>query len=431
MSVKVRNCGGRKCNRGAILLSQWCQPTENIIENDVYDSLDQMATQVIAKCPQSIASNFTDDKPTGEWSSEQERTLLETLNSVLFHDHKLRGDENNYYDELNSYIHKVLERGLGIPITLAIVYAAVARRLGVTCQLINFPQHLLIKWKEHPMASPNQQFTYIDAFHQGKFYTQEELPSAFGLPENVFLTTEVFSGIDPVKVYKRMCRNLIGIGRQQSNVGNGLLSLRNALDLALILSPNDVDMLLLSVRVNLHLGINLSWTSHMLERIAELDVSHAPLINYLRNTVEEQEQTYKEKKNKEIIPKMRSDETNKEVLFSVGLVMCHKRYNYMCVIYGWDHKCEASKEWINQMGVHTLPNKHQQPFYNVLVEDGSSRYAAQENLDIPETVSTIPHTEVGKYFECFTGTHYVMNNEKRREFPEDEAVTERIISQDN
>jgi len=49
------------------------------------------------------------------------------------------------------------------------------------------------------------------------------------------------------------------------------------------------------------------------------------------------------------------------------------------VIYGWDPKCTASKDWIYQMRVHNLRFKEEQPFYNVLVEDGSSRYAAQGN----------------------------------------------------
>lgn len=48
----------------------------------------------------------------------------------------------------------------------------------------------------------------------------------------------------------------------------------------------------------------------------------------------------------------------------------------MCVISGWDPTCQASRDWILQMGVHMLPRKDKQPFYNVLVEDGSIRYAA-------------------------------------------------------
>ena len=53
------------------------------------------------------------------------------------------------------------------------------------------------------------------------------------------------------------------------------------------------------------------------------------------------------------------------------------RYHYLCVIYGWDNTCQASGDWIVQMGVNNLPNKQHQPFYNVLVDDGSNRYAAQ------------------------------------------------------
>lgn len=62
--------------------------------------------------------------------------------------------------------------------------------------------------------------------------------------------------------------------------------------------------------------------------------------------------------------------------------MRHRQFNYVCVIYGWDPLCAASEDWIQQMGVENLPLKSQQPFYNVLVEDGSTRYAAQGNIDI-------------------------------------------------
>lgn len=53
------------------------------------------------------------------------------------------------------------------------------------------------------------------------------------------------------------------------------------------------------------------------------------------------------------------------------------RYDYRCVIYGWDLTCKMSDLWIAQMGVDRLPNGRNQPFYNVLVEDGTNRYASQ------------------------------------------------------
>ena len=64
----------------------------------------------------------------------------------------------------------------------------------------------------------------------------------------------------------------------------------------------------------------------------------------------------------------------------MGQVCRHAKYNYTCVIHGWDPVCTASASWISHMGVDKLPLKDKQPFYNVLVADGSQRYAAQENL---------------------------------------------------
>ena len=66
--------------------------------------------------------------------------------------------------------------------------------------------------------------------------------------------------------------------------------------------------------------------------------------------------------------------------FYVGQVCRHAKYHYTCVIHGWDPQCTASASWISHMGVDKLPLKDKQPFYNVLVADGSQRYAAQENL---------------------------------------------------
>ena len=52
------------------------------------------------------------------------------------------------------------------------------------------------------------------------------------------------------------------------------------------------------------------------------------------------------------------------------------RYNYGCVIYGWDPVCRMDETWIQQMGVDHSPGGRNQPFYNVLGDDGSQRYAA-------------------------------------------------------
>lgn len=67
------------------------------------------------------------------------------LNRYLFAEQGFRGNLRDYYDPRNSYLDQVIDRRLGIPITLAIVYMAVASRLGLDCRGISFPGHFLVK----------------------------------------------------------------------------------------------------------------------------------------------------------------------------------------------------------------------------------------------------------------------------------------------
>lgn len=64
-------------------------------------------------------------------------------------------------------------------------------------------------------------------------------------------------------------------------------------------------------------------------------------------------------------------------LGKVAMNFFFHRYHYTCVIYGWDKEGRISEEWITQEGVGNLHGRPFQPFYNVLAEDGSNRYAAQ------------------------------------------------------
>lgn len=78
------------------------------------------------------------------------------------------------------------------------------------------------------------------------------------------------------------------------------------------------------------------------------------------------------------------------------------------------------------MGVNKLPRKDKQPFYNVLVEDGSIRYAADENLEAVKP-RRIPHPSVGRYFKHFhTDIGYELNDELAKQYPEDRSATEKF-----
>jgi F-box protein 21 len=71
-----------------------------------------------------------------------------------------------------------------------------------------------------------------------------------------------------------------------------------------------------------------------------------------------------------------------KIKYRIGQIFHHHRFNYLAAITGWDMQCEASAEWIEQMHVDRLAHGRSQCFYHVVVEDQSTRYVAQENIDL-------------------------------------------------
>jgi regulator of sirC expression with transglutaminase-like and TPR domain len=67
------------------------------------------------------------------------------LNEFLFEEKRFYGNVSAYGDVRNSFLNEVLERRTGIPITLAVVYMEVARRIGLRIDGVGFPGHFLCK----------------------------------------------------------------------------------------------------------------------------------------------------------------------------------------------------------------------------------------------------------------------------------------------
>lgn len=55
------------------------------------------------------------------------------------------GNATEYYDPRNSYLNEVIDRRRGIPISLAVIYLAVGRRLGQPVFGVNAPGHFLVR----------------------------------------------------------------------------------------------------------------------------------------------------------------------------------------------------------------------------------------------------------------------------------------------
>jgi regulator of sirC expression with transglutaminase-like and TPR domain len=73
----------------------------------------------------------------------------------------VRGDHETYDDPRNSYLDQVLDRRLGIPISLSVLLMEIGRRCGVRLEGVGMPGHFLVR-------DPGEPDLLIDAFSGGR-----------------------------------------------------------------------------------------------------------------------------------------------------------------------------------------------------------------------------------------------------------------------
>ena len=101
----------------------------------------------------------------------QERDPLACANALseyLFGEVGFRGNREDYYDPRNSFLNEVLNRRLGIPITLSLMYMEVGKRLGMPLVGVGMPGHFLVR------INSQQEDLMIDPFHRGILLSEQE-----------------------------------------------------------------------------------------------------------------------------------------------------------------------------------------------------------------------------------------------------------------
>jgi regulator of sirC expression with transglutaminase-like and TPR domain len=135
---------------------------------------------------------------------------LLALNRYVFEELGFSGNNDDYYDPRNSYLNDVIDRKLGIPITLAVIYIEIGRRIGLPLQGISFPTHFLVKCVLREGA------IILDPYARGVSLGLEDLQQRMQavakdvtLDEN--LLTAVLTPASPADIFARMLRNLRAI----------------------------------------------------------------------------------------------------------------------------------------------------------------------------------------------------------------------------
>ncbi len=131
---------------------------------------------------------------------------IANLNQLLFEAEHFAGNEDEYDDPRNSYLNEVLDRKLGIPITLSLVYQEVARRRGLPIVGVGFPGHFLAKY-----VTPAGEIL-LDPYHRGVIVSlqecEEKLKAQFG--EDAEFRPLYLATASNKQILSRMLTNLKG-----------------------------------------------------------------------------------------------------------------------------------------------------------------------------------------------------------------------------
>lgn len=117
------------------------------------------------------------------------------------------GNRSEYYDIENSLLHRVLDRRLGIPITLAVLAIEVGRRCGVSLHGVGMPGHFLVG-SAQGFIDPFNGGVLLDERGCARLFRQLAGPQAV-LPDNALQVTP------PAMILKRILANIAAIATNE------------------------------------------------------------------------------------------------------------------------------------------------------------------------------------------------------------------------
>ena len=232
--------------RAALLVAAECDP--NV---DVDDELSRLRTW-----GDELASRIDPD-----WNNLQR---LARLRAFLFEELGFRGDRNDYFSPSNSLLHEVVQRRLGIPLTLGILMLELGWRVGMPLEGVGFPGHFLVRLAGEPRD------LLLDPYSRGMVVREEDCHRMLRdtTKGRVTFEPEMLASVRRRDMLLRLLNNLKNAYLRR---GDDALAL-GIVDHLLVLSPDDLE----HTRDRGLLLFRLQQYARALECLtAYLDASHA------------------------------------------------------------------------------------------------------------------------------------------------------------
>jgi len=189
------------------------------------------------------------------------RRIVASINTHLYDELNFRGNQDNYYDPRNSFLNEVLERKVGIPITLSVIYIEIGRQVGLPIVGVGLPGHFIVQYDAQADTF------WIDPFYGGTILTQADcaarIQQIYG--PKVTWQDSFLTSVSDRDILRRMLSNLKGIYLQQRDYNRAL----SVVERLLIVTPEQATEVRDLGLLHHHLG-NLETAVDHLEHYLQL-----------------------------------------------------------------------------------------------------------------------------------------------------------------
>ncbi len=134
--------------------------------------------------------------------------IIEKFNEFFYDEKGFHPNINDYYNPINNYLNIVLEKKIGIPITLSLIYIHLASYLNFKLEPVNFPSHFLVKYT---VDEESNEFIIIDPFNKGKIMDDQilqDLLNKINPRLKVLITKNTLEKANTSKILIRILNNL-------------------------------------------------------------------------------------------------------------------------------------------------------------------------------------------------------------------------------
>ena len=132
---------------------------------------------------------------------------ISAFNRVFFTQNGFRGNTRNFQSPDNSFINTVIDKHVGNPLTLSMLYIIIAEKINLPICGVNMPKHFIIGFEDVNEINGDPIKFYINPFNKGAILNRQDL-EVYLKREKLKEDSKYFTPCGNTTVIKRLLNNL-------------------------------------------------------------------------------------------------------------------------------------------------------------------------------------------------------------------------------